>query len=163
MSFNCPNKIKPKGFKCIRKSASKSSDEASTNLNKIKSVDYKKKDNVIDFYIRTNDTEEQKVRVLIDSGADLSFIHSDFAKLCGIKLEKISDPFGVSGLGYDVSKVKKETEKCILRHKNHLEVVKLFALRIPDVDVILGIPWIEKHSSTNYHNSKKISYYGRLY
>ncbi|OUM56351.1 hypothetical protein PIROE2DRAFT_26058, partial [Piromyces sp. E2] len=54
----------------------------------------------------------------------------DFAKLCGIKLEKINEPFGVSGLGYGISKVKKETEKCILRYKNHLEVIKLFALRI---------------------------------
>ena len=107
MSFNCPNKIKPKGLKRIKKSTSKSSNDASTSVKKIKSIEYKKKDNVIDFYIRTNDTEEQRVKVLIDSGADLNFIHPDFAKLCGIRLEKIGEPFGVSGLGYGVSKKPK--------------------------------------------------------
>ena len=84
MSFNCPNRIKPKSIKRIRRNTILDKEKASTSLKKIKSIEYKKKDNVIEFYI-----EEQKVRVLIDSGADLNFIHPDFAKMCGIKLEKI--------------------------------------------------------------------------
>ena len=121
-------------------------------------MEYKKKDNVIDFYIKTNDVEEQRVRVLVDSGSDLNFIHPEFSKLCGIKLEKFNKSFGVSGLGYGISKVKKEAEKCILRYKNHFEVIKFYAISIPDVDIILRILWIEKHSPTNYHNSKKINF-----
>ncbi|OUM70070.1 hypothetical protein PIROE2DRAFT_56968 [Piromyces sp. E2] len=75
----------------LEKPTSKLDNEASTSLKKIKSIENEKKDNVIDFYISTNETEEQKVRVLIDFGTDLNFIHPDFAKLCGIKLEKICD------------------------------------------------------------------------
>ena len=157
-SFNCPNRTRPKSIKRIKNSGIMKDVKASTSLKKIKSIEYKKKDNVIDFYISTNDIEEQRVKVLIDSGADLNFIHPDFAKLCGIKLDKIKEPFGVSGLGYGVSKVRMETEKCILRHKNHYETIQLYALRIPDVDVILGLPWIEKHSPTNFHNCKKLSF-----
>jgi len=74
------------------------------------------------------------------------------------QIRKDTEPFGVSGLGYGISKVRKETEKCILRHKNHQEVIQMYALRISDVDIILGIPWIEKYSPTNYHNSKKIAF-----
>jgi len=158
MSFNCPNKKNSKSIKRIRKSTTIDEDKATTSLKKIKSVKYKKKDNVIDFYIKTNDIKEQRVRVLVDSGSDLNFIHPEFSKLCGIKLEKFNKSFGVSGLGYGISKMKKETEKYILRHKNHFEVIKFYALRIPDVDIILRIPWIEKHSPTNYLNSKKINF-----
>jgi len=89
MSFNCPNRIKPKSIKRIRRNTISDKEKASTSLKKIKSIEYKKKDNVIEFYINTNNIEEQKVRVLIDSGADLNIIHPDFAKMCGIKLEKI--------------------------------------------------------------------------
>ena len=39
MSFNCSNKIKLKGFKHIRKSASNSGDEALKSLKKIESAD----------------------------------------------------------------------------------------------------------------------------
>jgi len=50
----------------------------------------------------------------------------------------------------------KETEKCILCYKNHLEIIQFYVLRIPDVDVILGLPWIDKHNPSNYHEAKKI-------
>eukprot|EP00833_Pecoramyces_ruminatium_P007447 jgi/Orpsp1_1/1181479/evm.model.c7180000077318.1 len=52
----------------------------------------------------------------------MNFIHPNFAKYSGINLQPIKEPFGVLGLGYDISKVKKETEKCMLRHKNYLEI-----------------------------------------
>ncbi len=117
-----------------------------------------KKSNIIEFYIKTNDTEEIKAKVLIDSESELNFIHPDFAKAFGIKLQKIEKPFKVAGLGQGTLTVKKETEKCILRLRNHLEIIQLYALRIPDVDIILGVPWIDKHCPLNYHDAKKISF-----
>ena len=73
-----------------------------------------------------------------------------------IKLMNIDNSFKVAGLGY--GSVKKITEKCILRFKNHYEIIQLHSLRIPYVDIILGLPWIEKHCRINYHDSKKISF-----
>eukprot|EP00833_Pecoramyces_ruminatium_P003331 jgi/Orpsp1_1/1177363/evm.model.c7180000061152.1 len=159
LKFNCPNRIKPKGTKGIKRiKADVDNGEEKLSLRKIKSEGTGRKNNIIDFYISTNDIGEIKAKVLIDSGADMNFIHPSFAKYAGIKFQTIDEPFGVSGLGYGISKVKKETEKCMLRHKNHLEVIQLYSLRIPDVDIILGLPWIEKHSPTNYHNGKKIAF-----
>ena len=170
MSFNCPNKIKPKNLRVVRKGKEPEDDEYS-NMRRIKKLrrsqvfdesvganNSESKTNIMDFYLKTNGTEEGKVKVLIDSGSDLNFIHPDAVKKLGIKTKSISKPFSVSGLGFGVSKVYEETEKCIMRFKNHMEIIQLFVLRIPDVDVILGLPWIEKHSPSNYHNVNKISF-----
>ncbi|ORX80295.1 hypothetical protein BCR32DRAFT_188516, partial [Anaeromyces robustus] len=54
----------------------------------------------------------------------------EFAKLIGINVNQLKEPFGVFGLGYGISKVKKETEKCILRKRNHYELIKFYVLRI---------------------------------
>ena len=175
LKFNCPNKKRPKGVKIINKFDNESK-SPSTSLKRIKKIEdsenifndlniinnenlnIKGKYNIIDFYIKTNDTEEVKAKVLIDSGSDLNFIHPEFARINKFKLNLIEKPFKVAGLGYGTSSVNKETEKCILRLRNHFDVIKLYALRIPDVDIILGLPWIEKHCPINYHDSKKISF-----
>ena len=86
---------------------------------------FKGKTNILDFYIKTNDSKEIKVKVLIDSGSDINCIHPEFARVNNIKLLKAENPFKVAGLGYGLSTVKKMTEKCILRFKNHLEVIQL--------------------------------------
>jgi len=105
-----------------------------------------------------NEFDEVKAKVLIDSGFDINCIHPEFARVNNIKLINIDNSFKVAGLGYGLSTVKKITEKCILRFKNHYEIIQLHSLRIHDVDIILGLSWIEKHSPINYHDSKKISF-----
>ena len=175
LKFNCPNKKRPKGVKLINKIDNETNPE-STSLRRIKLIENsenifnvlkivdienlneKKKSNIIDFYIKTNDTEEVKAKVLIDSGSDLNFIHPEFTRINNIKLNSIEKPFKVAGLGHGASNVTKVTEKCTLRFRNHFEVIQLYSLRIPDVDIILGLPWIEKHCPSNYHDSKKISF-----
>jgi len=121
-------------------------------------INFKGKTNILDFYIKTNESDEVKAKVLIDSGSDINCIHPEFARVNNIKLMNIDNSFKVAGLGYGLSTVKKITEKCILRFKNHYEIIQLHSLRIPDVDIILGLPWIEKHCPINYHDSKKISF-----
>jgi len=176
MCFNCPNKIKPKNLRMLCKGKEIVEDEAdeSTGMRRIRKLDQfndyyslreirrdekqSTKTNILDFYIKTNEFDESKIKVLIDSGSDINCIHPDVVKKLGIHTEKIGKPFSVSGLGHGILTVSKETEKCILRFKNHLEIIQLNVLRIPDVDVILGLPWINKHSPNNYHDSSKIAF-----
>ncbi len=175
LSFNCPNRIKPKNLRILRKGKEiEEEEDDQTNCRRIRKVnrqnrftrlreitfeeEIKPKSNILEFYIKTNEIEEKKVRVLIDSGSDLNFIHPDFVRKAGIETHDIQKSFNVSGLGYGTPKVNQETEKCILRFKNHLEIIQFYVLRVPDVDVILGLPWIEKHSPSNYHNANKISF-----
>ena len=178
LQFNCPNKKRPKNIKLINRAsdteaASTSSSAPTSSVRRIKKICenenvyrildivekenmfFKGKTNILDFYIKTNNSEETKVKVLIDSGSDINCMHPEFARVNKINLINADNSFKVAGLGYGLSTVKKMTEKCILRFKNHLEVIQLYALRIPDVDIILGLPWIEKHCPINYHDSKK--------
>jgi len=80
--------------------------------------------NILDFFIKTNEIEESKVKVFIDSSSDLNFIHSEVVKKLSIKTKRINKYFSSSGLGYGISNVTKETEKCILCYKNHLEIIQ---------------------------------------
>ena len=176
LQFNCPNRKRPKSVKLANKVKEDSDNAPSAKLRRIRVIKEtddsqkiraitdeenklnKKKNNIITFYIKTNNTNEIPVKVLIDSGSDLNFIHPKFVSNNGIKLNEITKPFNVTGLGYGVSTIYEQTEKCILRLRNHFEIIQMYALHIPDVDIILGIPWIEKHCPMNYHDSKKISF-----
>ncbi|OUM70392.1 hypothetical protein PIROE2DRAFT_31049, partial [Piromyces sp. E2] len=53
----------------------------------------------------------------------------DFIKKYNIGTNEIK-PFRVTGLGKDVSIVESITEKCVLRFRNHFEVIQLYVLRI---------------------------------
>jgi len=176
MSFNCPKKIKPKKLRVLKREDEVEDDDGngSTRMRRIRRLDqdqyfcsvreicleekYSSKNNILDFYIKTNDIEESKIKVLIDSGSDINCIYPDTVKKLGIKTQKIAKSFNVSGLDHGIPTINKETEKCILRLKNHLEIIQLNVLRIPDVDVILGLPWINKHCPSNYHDSSKIAF-----
>eukprot|EP00833_Pecoramyces_ruminatium_P018067 jgi/Orpsp1_1/1192099/evm.model.d7180000090572.1 len=55
-------------------------------------------------------------------------------------------------------RLRKLLEEMYPSFQNHHEIIQLYSLRIPDVDIILGLPWIEKHCPINYHDAKKISF-----
>ncbi|OUM62974.1 hypothetical protein PIROE2DRAFT_43755 [Piromyces sp. E2] len=84
----------------------------------------KRKNNILKFSIKPIDGgEEVDATVLIDSGSDLNFIHSDFVKKHGIATKELAEPFRVTGLGNDVSIVESITDKYIFRFHNHFEVI----------------------------------------
>jgi len=49
---------------------------------------YSNKTNILDFYIKTNDIEESKIKVLIDSGSDINCIHPDIVMKLGNRNQK---------------------------------------------------------------------------
>jgi len=173
LQFNCPEKKKPKNVKATH--ASPSNTPTSVTLRRIMKIDDsmdskqileiinnvnifpKRKNNILEFYVKPEDKEEIKATVLIDSGSDLNFVHPDLVKKYNIKTKEITQ-FRVTGLGRDVSIVESITDKCILRFRNHFEIIQLYVLRIPDVDIIFGYPWINKHCPSNYHDAKKTSF-----
>ena len=97
LQFNCPNKKKPKNFKMINKipndeASSFTTSFPSSSVRRIKLINdnenihrileiiefenknFKGKTNILDFYIKTNDSKEVKVKVLIYSGSDINCI-----------------------------------------------------------------------------------------
>eukprot|EP00833_Pecoramyces_ruminatium_P005315 jgi/Orpsp1_1/1179347/evm.model.c7180000068960.2 len=136
MQFNCSNKKKPKNFKVINKVPTRES--SSSTLSAFFSSSVRRIKKLKRMIMSTN-------KFRINSGSDINFIHPEFARVNNFELMNIVNSFKVVGLGYGLSTVKKISEKCILRFKNHHEIIQLYSLRIPDVDIILGLPWIEKH------------------
>ena len=65
-----------------------------------KNINFKGKTNILDFYIKTNESDEVKAKVLIDSGSDINCIHPEFARVNNIKIMNIDNSFKVTGLGY---------------------------------------------------------------
>eukprot|EP00833_Pecoramyces_ruminatium_P001102 jgi/Orpsp1_1/1175134/evm.model.c7180000052747.2 len=95
LQFNCPNSKRLRNVKMISRLEDNDDKPSATvkRIHKLENFDdfqkvrknyqenaiIKKKNNIIDFYIKTNDNEEERVRVLIDSGMDLNFILQYFA------------------------------------------------------------------------------------
>jgi len=155
LKFNCPNRKKTN--KVLRIVKDDTSSTENPKIFKVGVLENKKDLNLIDFYLSTNEVPEFKVRVLIDSGSELNFIDPNLAKDFGINFERV-ESFRVSGVSDGVASVWEKTEKCMLRCRNHLEVIQLYGLKVPGVDVILGLPWIKKHNPLAFYDSKKITF-----
>ncbi|OUM66406.1 hypothetical protein PIROE2DRAFT_40809 [Piromyces sp. E2] len=117
LKFNCPNKIKPKRALTITKEK-----QEGKRVYEVFVPDVNKEDNY-EFYISTNDTPEYQGRVLIDSGSELNFIDPNFAKKNDIKMSELKESFRVAGVGNEFIRIREQTEKCMLRRRNHLEVL----------------------------------------
>ncbi|OUM70104.1 hypothetical protein PIROE2DRAFT_37669, partial [Piromyces sp. E2] len=63
-----------------------------------------------------------------------------FVKKNDIKMNELEESFRVAGVGNGFIRIREQTEKCMLRCRNHLEVIQLYGLRVPGVDIILGLP-----------------------
>jgi len=71
-------------------------------------INFKGMTNILDFYIKINESDEVKAKVLIDSGSDINCIHPEFARVNNIKLMNIDNSFKVAGLDYSLSTVCKD-------------------------------------------------------
>ena len=129
LQFNCPEKKKLRNVKATH--ASPSNTPTSVTLRRIMKIDDsmdskqileiinnvnifpKRKNNILEFYVKPEDKEEIKATVLIDSGSDLNYVHPDLVKKYNIKTKEITQ-FRVTGLGRDVSIVESITDKCIV-------------------------------------------------
>ena len=99
---------------------------------------FKEKTSNLNFYIKTNDSEEAKVKILIDSGSDFNCIHPEFARVNNIKFIKAENPFKVVGFGYGLSTVKRllksvySVSRIILRSSNYIPSVFLMSISFYD-------------------------------
>ncbi|OUM61273.1 hypothetical protein PIROE2DRAFT_30359, partial [Piromyces sp. E2] len=53
-----------------------------------------------------------------------------FANRNGINMLELKESFRVAGVGDGFVKIREQTEKCMLRRRNHLEVIQLYGLRV---------------------------------
>lgn len=95
-------------------------------------------------------SQSRSVKVIIDSGADESFIHRDLVGLLGIPTHPLSTPVVARALdGRSISRITQITVPVQLRVSgNHCEYLQLLPVFSPDVPVVLGLSWLRRHNPT---------------
>lgn len=92
----------------------------------------------------------QKVQglALIDSGATLSVINSDFVEKHGLVTHDKKDPFWIHNAdgSYNKNGLIKKSVKGYMQHGEHKERVFLTVMKIHNLDIILGYDWLQKHN-----------------
>lgn len=92
--------------------------------------------------------ESLPLKVLIDSGADESFIHDELATQLNLPLEPLSTPRNVTALdGRLIAQVKFRTVPVtLIISGNHREDIQLLVIPSPHVPLVLGFPWLLLHN-----------------
>lgn len=104
-------------------------------------------------------TQELPLFVLIDSGADESFIDRSVVKQMGIETEPLNHPLVARALnGKLLARVVCQTAPVSLAMSgNHQEVIRFHVIDCPHTPLVLGYPWLKKHNPSIDWISGKIS------
>lgn len=104
----------------------------------------------------------QKVQglALIDSGATLSVINSDFVDKHRLVTHDKKDPFWIHNAdgSYNKNGLINKSVKGFMQHGEHKEKVFLTIMKIHNHDLILGYDWLIKHNPTMDWNSGSLVY-----
>uniref|UniRef100_A0A3P9BBG8 Chromo domain-containing protein n=1 Tax=Maylandia zebra TaxID=106582 RepID=A0A3P9BBG8_9CICH len=86
--------------------------------------------------------------VLIDSGAEQSFVDEALAFKIGLPVVPLPETLEVSALnGSTLASVSHRTQEITLTLSgNHTERIRLFLLKAPHTPLVLGFPWLQQHN-----------------
>lgn len=86
--------------------------------------------------------------MLIDSGADESFMDNTLVSELGIPTQPLSVPKDARALdGRSIGRVMYSTVPMTLRISgNHSESIQLLLIESPHIPVALGFSWVQKHN-----------------
>jgi hypothetical protein len=110
--------------------------------------------------IEMTDTGEVKsLKSIIDSGAIGRFIDRDYVKMNQLATRTLSIPilvFNVDGAPNEARLIT-EVVDLILRYKNHLERSLFAVTGLGRQNLILGLPWLQKHNPKIYWVTGKVN------
>jgi len=86
--------------------------------------------------------------VLIDSGADKSFVDHRYAQEARLPLALLGKPLSAFALdGHPMGPITHRTQPLTLTVSgNHIESIRPYVIHSPDTPFILGRPWLELHT-----------------
>lgn len=93
--------------------------------------------------------EKLPLKLLVDSGADDSFIDENLARQAGLPLVELPEPKEILDLnGHTLAKVKHRTDLLtVLVSGNHREQIQLFVIPSSSAPAILRYLWLACHNS----------------
>lgn len=109
---------------------------------------------------KKDDSAQIGVRALIDSGAQINVISSTFLRSYPLSTVNLWRPISVTNVDGTPNRLGKVTQKTVqlLRIGNHQESIELHVVDLPDVDIILGHPWLAKHNPVVDWQAQSLSF-----
>lgn len=104
----------------------------------------------VHFIGKTDPTKKIRVRALVDSSAQINDISASFLQRYPLSTTELWRAINVTNADSTPNKngqVTMKTEQ-LLRINDHQEEITLHIVNLPDVDMILGYPWLQKHDPT---------------
>lgn len=100
---------------------------------------------VSDLFITTGYVNRHRCRILIDCGANCSFIADTFVQKCGLRRGQRCGTVEMAD-GHTTSREATLCQPVKLRLKRHVETVQLTVTSLKSgYDVLLGMPWLRSH------------------
>ncbi|KAI5453489.1 hypothetical protein NCC49_005964 [Naganishia albida] len=103
---------------------------------------------------------------MIDSGATGNFIHSRVVQRYGLKLKRLSEPMPISvidGRPIASGRLTHEATPIRLTTGAHSKIIRLLPTILGQHDVILGLPWLQKHNPSIDWNKGEIVFRNETY
>uniref|UniRef100_A0A8C9XZN5 Retrotransposon gag domain-containing protein n=1 Tax=Sander lucioperca TaxID=283035 RepID=A0A8C9XZN5_SANLU len=97
-----------------------------------------------------NNNQTLEINILIDSGADDSFMDADLVEQLGLSKEQLPEAIEATTLnGRLLARITMRTEPVkMLLSGNHSELISFFILPSPRAPLVLGYPWLKEHNPT---------------
>jgi hypothetical protein len=114
------------------------------------------------FYIklslRGSDGRVWRARAMIDSGAEGIFLNRKYIKKNRLECVRLQRPIPVFNIDGTLNKDRsiEETASVQVKGSGHVENLRCFVTELGDDDMILGLPWLEKHNPDVHWNTGKI-------
>lgn len=91
--------------------------------------------------------ENETLTALVDTGASgLAFISESFSQHLKLSCEKIAKPISLTGFEGKEGPVITHQVTFLLKIGNHSETMSAYITNPCKYDLILGLPWLEKHN-----------------
>ena len=92
------------------------------------------------------------VSALLDSGTEGNFIHTHLVEPLQIPVETLKTPLKIAALDggpVGAGSITTRTEPVLLETSSlHSELISFLVLDHPEFEIILGLPWLERHDPT---------------
>ncbi|KAD7477173.1 hypothetical protein E3N88_00309 [Mikania micrantha] len=85
------------------------------------------------------------VSVLFDTGADKSFVSSDFASLLGLAVDNLTNPYVIELANGKSIMTNNVIQGCLLNLNDHLFNIDLLPIELGSFDVVIGMDWLSEN------------------
>uniref|UniRef100_A0A3B1J8V9 CCHC-type domain-containing protein n=1 Tax=Astyanax mexicanus TaxID=7994 RepID=A0A3B1J8V9_ASTMX len=92
---------------------------------------------------------EVRLPAFLDSGAAGNFLDAATARKLALPLVRLREPLpieAIDGRSLEPGMVSHQTRPLTLRVGSHSEQITLFIISAPDLQLVLGFPWLQRHN-----------------